>query len=348
MVMILKRLMIVALIGFIILSLFSASVSAGSSNVNANNIKFIVKVNPQFFNIIVSDQKTVNDIKNFIQHSNNTQQAKRVLLDTVGSEVFAVKNMMKPFDVMFIDGNAVLVYTYNPNYVYESDSRLALPAVKLKASVPITVSKEFITKCSIYSKQGDNEKCHYTLLQKIKTTFVSDTVPKLIYSKEKINLNGRDIYTFVDSSGNVLIISPAKFNLGVVGSCNSTVIKDNNTDYKMFVCKSVDHIDFSKLPVGGFKAFITFNSDNTKVFKIDQMSYKVVTCLRDNVKIKKETLEADKIMTLYFEKIDCHNSGRTINWALITVIAVGGVSGLLIVWYLWFRGKSEDSDDIFE
>jgi len=323
-------------------------VSGGSNSVPSENINFFVKVNPQFFNIIISDQKVVNDIKTYIQHANDTQKAKAEVLNAIGEEVFSVNNMMKPFDVMFIDNSVVLVYTYNPNYVYESSTKLALPAVKLKASVPITVSKEFVTKCSIYSKSEDSKKCHYTLESKVKDTFISDTVPKLIYSKEEIDLNDKDIYIFVDSSGNVLTLSPKRFDLTVVGSCNSTVVEGDKSDYNMFICRSVDHIDFSKLPIGKYKVYITFNKDNTNIFKIDKMSYKIVTCLREHITIKKETFEADKLMTLYFEKMDCSvNENSNKMWVYIGVISGLIITGL-VIWYFKFREKDEGDEDIFE
>lgn len=308
-----------------------------------NTVKIAVRENPKYFNIVITDEKVIQHTKEYLKNATEYNRAEKELLTATLKTIVENPSSLVPVEILFTQDGVVFEYTYNPKYVYESQSRLVLPEIRLKSPIPISISEYFITNCMIYTK-SNNESCKYTLTNNVSNIILTKTIPRMEYKKEPLTLNNNLIYIFVDSTGKALIIYPDTFNLQINGKCSVKKITGKNEEYFMYVCSNISYIDFTSLTPGDYKVYITYNKDNTGVFRIDKLSYKIVTYIRPNIIIKRETLEADQLARLYFEKIqgETKNNNKTL-------IYIGLGAGILIIsgivaYYL--KRKNENKDDI--
>lgn len=280
----------------IILITLTAPLTTSSQN---QQIKIAIRENPKYFNIIIADPTTIQHIKTYLENTTNYQTAKQEILTTTLKTIVKNPSILIPKDILFTENSIILEYEFNPKYTYDSNTRTVLPQITLKQPLPVTITENFIHQCT----QQTNEKCKYILQTNTKTSTITNTIPKLTYNKSKLNMNTNNIYIFIDSTGNTLTLYPTKFNLQIKGNCTTKQIQSKTENYTMTTCTNLTYINFSNLPLKEYKTYITYNKDNTAIFKINTLTYKIITYIRPNTKIQKETVEANQLSILYFEKI---------------------------------------------
>lgn len=333
------------LTGFLIVFLILSPLLVSAEETD-KDIKIVINVNPKYFNIVITDEKVIESTKTYLKNAEDFEKAQEELLIATLKTVVESTSYLVPSQILFTQDSVVFEYTYNPKFVYEGNNKLVLPEIKLKSLTPISTSHDFVAECYIYTKES-SESCKYTIDMDVKELEFWDKLPRITYIKEPVNLNQKYITIFVDSTGNVLVISPEYFSIHVNGNCKTSTISAESGKYIMSVCKNISYIDFPDLGTDKYTIALTYNKDNTGVFKIDSLSYKVITYIRNNVKIEKETVLLSQASRIHFEKM--YGNQEENNKSTLLIAGFGGIVVVSIVVVLLKKKKGNKNEgDIFE